>query len=445
MGNLAVARKHFAVIGHPVGHSMSDFIHTQLFELSGLDADYVRLDVSPDALKAEYERTLSALDGFNVTIPHKQSIIPMLSSLDGCAAAFGAVNCVKREEDGAHTGFNTDGCGFTSALEAAGMRLDGSVLVLGCGGAARTVAAEAVKAGGRVTVASRSEKGAALAAELGHGAKAVALTDVRGGYDLVVNATPVGMWPNTDASPLKKDQLEGCKALFDLIYNPEETLIMRYAREHGIPAEGGMSMLVRQAVRSHEIWYSAQFDEADIARLIADSHAEMVRRFIREQGDGSIVLFGFMGCGKTTVGKLLAKNLGFGFIDTDEETQRRLGLTTGEIFDRFGEAYFRDEEHKSCIEAAARRRTVIAVGGGAMTFERNAECFEREGVKRVFMNAPLEAIAERLKNDRTRPLYGPQAEKLYNDRLPLYKKAADIEINAVGEPAAVAERIKSKL
>ena len=97
MGNLAVAKKHFAVIGHPVGHSMSDFIHTQLFELSGLDADYVRLDVSPDALKLEYERTLSALDGFNVTIPHKQSIIPMLSSLDGCAAAFGSFRRISGE------------------------------------------------------------------------------------------------------------------------------------------------------------------------------------------------------------------------------------------------------------------------------------------------------------------------------------------------------------
>ncbi|MBQ2704496.1 MAG: shikimate dehydrogenase [Clostridia bacterium] len=270
---------NFAVIGHPIGHTMSPYIHNRLFELSGKTVTYYKYDINPDNLAEQYDKILKKLDGFNVTIPHKQAIIPLLKGLDESAFFYGAVNCVDKNG----IGYNTDAFGFCTAINKKGISLEGKVLLLGSGGAARTIAFEAIKAGCELTVAARGISGLTLkneiAEKLGKQIKVIPFNEVCGGYDLVVNATPVGMYPNTDVSPLSDGQLCGCKALFDAIYNPRKTLLMKFAEDCNMKIAEGMAMLVWQAVRAHEIWYGAKFDDKDIDRLIDDANNEMAVLF----------------------------------------------------------------------------------------------------------------------------------------------------------------------
>ena len=427
----------FAVIGHPIGHTMSPFIHNRLFELSGKQVDYKTFDIHPDSLCKQYDSTLSKLNGFNITIPHKQAVIPMLKSLDDSAKLYGAVNCV----DAAQIGYNTDAFGFCSALDKSGIALAGRVLILGSGGAARTMAFEAVVAGCEVTVAARGESGQQLKSEieqkLGKAIRVIPFDKVEGGYDLVVNATPVGMYPNTQASPLEFNQLDGCKALFDAVYNPRDTLLIQYARQHGMAVAEGMAMLVWQAVRAHEIWYGAEFNDEDISRLIDDANAEMTRIF----NDKSIVLCGFMGCGKSSVGKIIADVTHRNFIDTDLLCEQREGMSIPQMFERVGEIGFRDAEHKACRAAAQMKNAVISTGGGALTFSRNAEVFESSTI--VFIDVPFDEVCRRIGKDDNRPLFKDigKAKALYEARLPLYRQAAHVTVDGVGSAQEVADRI----
>ncbi len=272
---------YYAVIGHPIGHSMSPYIHARLFEISGISSHYSTVDVSPDELNDRYNTELKNLDGFNVTIPHKAAIIPLLDELSAEARLYGAVNCVACGDK--ICGYNTDAYGFKAALQMRGIPLAGKVLLLGSGGAARTVAYEAALKGCEVTIAARSKSGAQLAAEIeDKTGKTVSVTTfdaVKGGYDLVVNATPVGMYPQIDATPLKPEQLSCCRALFDAIYNPRETMLVNYARQQGMVIADGMAMLVMQAARAHEIWYGASFSAEQIEDVIIGANAEMERIF----------------------------------------------------------------------------------------------------------------------------------------------------------------------
>ncbi len=282
----------FAVIGHPIGHTMSPFIHAHLFALSGLSPEYSVLDVPdiPGALD-----TLRRLDGFNITIPHKSAILPFLDEVDEKARLFGSVNTVKNES-GRFTGYTTDGVGCYKALRRFGLDFSGRLLILGRGGAARAVAFEAAlsEKAPQIDFACRAEsmEGArALVGELGalcgkqgkRGSFSVlsyeALESRTDRYDLVLNATSVGMYPNAGRSVVGESVLARCGAAFDAVYNPGETEFLRLARKNGLTAVGGMGMLVCQAVAAHEIWYGASFADADIERLILDAEAETERLF----------------------------------------------------------------------------------------------------------------------------------------------------------------------
>ena len=277
-----MSTKHYAVIGHPIGHSMSPFIHKRLFDLAGVDAEYTKLDIAPEALAAEYERTLSKLDGFNVTIPHKQSVIPLLDSLDGKAEMYGSVNTVANK-DGKHTGFTTDGDGFINAVEAAGIPLDGRIMILGCGGAARAIAFELALRGKPFEFAVRQESCGRAGllclditrkipeAEVSFGL----INQIIGTVDVLINATPVGMYPNIDEQPIHNCAIGRCAAVFDAIYNPLETALVKRARANGAKAVGGMAMLVWQAVAAHKIWDGSTYDKNDIDRLCLDAAREM--------------------------------------------------------------------------------------------------------------------------------------------------------------------------
>lgn len=282
-----------AVIGHPIGHTMSPFIHRRLFQLEGTPFTYQVLDV-PDLAAAMED--LRRLDCFNITIPHKSAILPFLDELEEKARRFGSVNTVQRVGN-TLKGYTTDGPGCRKALENHGVALEGEVLLLGNGGAARALAFEAVQraAGSHLTIACREEslsKAQALGEELvdyaqflGDGDFSVGtltypqLEEGEDRFDLLLNATSVGMFPHGGVSPVTDKVVSRCSAVFDAVYNPAETELLRLAKSEGATVIGGMEMLVYQAVAAHEIWYGTVFRQEDLEALCADAQREMDRLF----------------------------------------------------------------------------------------------------------------------------------------------------------------------
>lgn len=285
MEEFAMSTQHFAVIGHPIGHTMSPFIHKRLFEIAGVDADYTKIDVAPENLGGEFKNTLSKLDGFNVTIPHKQNIIQYLDEIDEKAEMYGSVNTVSIK-DGRSKGYTTDPDGFLKALEAAGIELDGRIMILGCGGVARTMAYEIAKKGLEFEFAVRPQdvgKAGLLCLDITRkipDAKVSfgLITQIIGTVDVLINATPVGMYPNADEQPIHNCAIGRCGAVFDAVYNPLETVLVKRAKANGSKAVGGMSMLVWQAAVAQEIWHGKSFDKEDIDRLCVDA-AEKMKSF----------------------------------------------------------------------------------------------------------------------------------------------------------------------
>lgn len=261
----------YGLIGYPLGHSISPEIHAGLFALSGLRADYGLFEIAPENF-SERSGFLKSLSGFNVTIPHKRRILPLLDEIDPRARRCGAVNTVKNA-GGRLCGYNTDAEGFLRALDGAGIALRGRVLLCGAGGAARMMACEALERHCALTIATRDVKSAEAAADdlapAFPGAKiaAVPLSSADGGFDLILNATPVGMYPKAGGCPLPESVIAGSAAVFDAVYNPVRTVLVNTALKAGKKAVGGLSMLVWQAAVAQEIWTGASFDKKSIAAL----------------------------------------------------------------------------------------------------------------------------------------------------------------------------------
>lgn len=277
--------KKFAVIGHPIGHTMSPFIHNRLFQLSGIEAEYIKLDIAPENLADEYNRLLSKLDGYNITIPHKQNIIQLIDEIDDKAKMYGSVNTVANS-DGIAKGYTTDPDGFLKALDAAGIILDGRVVILGCGGVARTMAYEVVLKGLPLLFAVRKDDvniAKSLCSEIENTVKGAKVSfclidELSGDIDVLVNATPIGMFPKLDAQPVTDSVISRCASMFDAVYNPLETVLIQKALANGSKAVGGMSMLVWQAVVAHEKWDGSVYDKEEIAKLCIDSAEELKNR-----------------------------------------------------------------------------------------------------------------------------------------------------------------------
>lgn len=278
---ISMGDKKFALIGYPLGHSMSAVIHKELFSISGVNASYELKEVEPEKLGEMFSSELSDLNGFNATIPHKINIIPYLDEVSFKAGLFGSVNTVDVKDDKI-TGHNTDCTGFLRALEMADISLSGKVLLCGAGGVARMIAFESILAGCDLTIAVREadvEAGNIIKQEiqdkLQKDCKVILLDEVEQGYDLIVNGTPVGMFPHVDACPLDEDIIKSAGAVFDVIYNPIETKFIKYAKEAGIKYSGGLSMLVWQAAVAEEIWNGVEFTYQDIEKVLEITKKEL--------------------------------------------------------------------------------------------------------------------------------------------------------------------------
>lgn len=276
----------FKLIGFPLGHSMSPFIHKQLAKFSGIDLSYALEEVPNGQLK-QYIPSLNKLNGYNITIPYKEAIMPFLDEIDAQAKQIGAVNTV-HIQNSKSTGYNTDGMGFLSALNSADVSLKGKVLICGNGGAARVMAFMAVKAQCDVSIAVRHEVSTSPANQIKIDmqnifpeakVQVIHYDDITSSFDLLCNATPAGMFPNVNAMPVSTKQLSHCAQVFDSIYNPKNTLLIKEAKKLGIKTCSGMAMLVHQAAYAHKIWFNTSFSPTFLMHTIEETQQEMERLF----------------------------------------------------------------------------------------------------------------------------------------------------------------------
>ena len=275
---ISAATKRFAVLGESLGHTWSPYIHNSLFALAKRDAVYIPVTIPRDKLSSAADVLRSCFSGFNVTIPYKEKIIPFLDEVDDAVKACGAVNTVEIR-DGRMIGHITDGLGMLSAIRQGGIATEqADVLILGGGGAARVACYEFLARGGRVTFAVRDiHKGMQLADEMasvqadGSARIRVAeLNHICSGYDILINCTPVGMYPLTDASPVSMDIVKRCGAVFDAVYNPRETRLIAYAKACGVPSVEGLGMLFYQAVEAQKYWFDDMPSLEDQATVYRD-------------------------------------------------------------------------------------------------------------------------------------------------------------------------------
>lgn len=264
--------KKYFVIGEHLPHTASPFIHKQLMQLAGIDGEYGVLEIEQGKLADSLDELRSA-DGFNVTIPYKKDIIPYLNSVSERAQLYSSVNTVQTSDDGMH-GYNTDCMGFLGALDLMGVSLAGKVLLLGNGGVASMAACECAMKDVNLTIAGRNiSKCDALKNFVkikfpDSDITTVNLNDIKGDYDLLVNCTPCGMYPNVIDCPVSESVVKNCNAVYDMIYNPQHTVLLKTAKKYGIKLDCGISMLVIQAARAQEIWNDVKFSDAQLLSVI---------------------------------------------------------------------------------------------------------------------------------------------------------------------------------
>lgn len=278
--------KKYTLIGHPLGHSMSPFIHDRLFKLKGKTVEYTCTDIAPEDLSTKKDFLKNEFIGYNITIPHKVAVIPFVDKMDTSALRYNSVNCIANTENGS-IGYNTDCDGFLRSLEMNDISLTGKVLLLGCGGVGRMMAIESVLHGADLTIAiieEAREMCNILLKELKDKfpqteVKVIMMNEITGNYDLVINSTPVGMYPKVENCPLTDEVVSNCGAVFDAIYNPIETELVKKFKAQGKKAVGGIAMLVLQAVKAHELWDGDTYTNEEINEIIKQSSEKVEKDF----------------------------------------------------------------------------------------------------------------------------------------------------------------------
>ncbi len=410
-------RPHCGLLGRKLGHSYSPAIHAALG-----DYDYDLHEV-PNEEDLEKFLKETPFDGLNVTIPYKVAVMAHCATLSPRAKAIGSVNTLVRRPDGTLHGDNTDDAGFTAMVEESGVDPAGKTcVVLGSGGASRTVVAVLKRMGAkRVVVVSRRGED--------HYGNLACHADAA----LLVNATPVGMYPDVDASPVEDlSVFPKLEAVLDLIYNPPKTKLLADAEKRGIRTVNGLRMLVVQAAVASELWGCSAYDAKRCAAIEAAIRL----------GEENLWLVGMPGVGKTTVGGLLGQALGRPFVDLDAEIERIAGMPIPEIFAAKGEAGFREIEAQAAINASRGRGTVIATGGGTVLRDANRRAMRESGTV-VWLQRDLSRLPT-----AGRPLSEAKGvEKLYAEREPIYRAAAHLEVDAnlLAGAEAVAEHVIGRL
>ena len=399
------------LLGRKLGHSYSPQIHAQLADYS-----YELFEKEPEEL--ENFLKYGDFSGINVTVPYKKDVIPFLDELTPRAKKLGAVNTVVRRE-GKLIGHNTDYFGFLTMVQSSGLDVAGKkVLVLGSGGASNTAVAVLYELGAQVIVISRS------------GENSYDNLHLHADAALLVNTTPVGMYPNTGKSPVDLDLFPKLEGVLDVIYNPARTQILLEAEKRGLVAINGLLMLVAQAKEAAE-WFSGS--------AISEEKIPEIHSSLRRQME-NIVLIGMPGCGKSTVGRELAEILGKVFVDADEALEHHFGRKITSIIPNDGEPAFRAMETEILDLLGKKSGLVLATGGGCITQERNYPLLHQNGT--IFW---LKRDLEKLPT-QGRPLsQRNKLSDLYQVRKPLYKTFADQIIDNDGDTTHTIQQILEAL
>lgn len=398
------------LIGKKLGHSFSRPIHNAM-----ADYPFELYELAPEEVGSFV--TDGDLDAFCVTIPYKKDVMPFLDEISKEALDIGAVNVVVRR-DGKLYGYNTDYFGFDYMVKRSGVEVEGKkAIVFGRGGASATICTllRDRGIGELVTFGSTDNTPENIAKH----------SDAQ----IIVNATPVGMYPNNCASPADLSLFPDCEAVFDLIYNPSKTALMIDAEKRGIVTVGGLSMLVAQAARAFEHFTGDDYEEGIIEQVVARITAEAA----------NLILIGMPGCGKSSVGKIIADKLGRELLDSDEEFERMHGITPADAINTLGEEKFRLMETETLALISKQSGKVIATGGGVVTQERNYPLLHQNGVI-VFLERELQNLAT-----DGRPLsQRGSLEALYAKRAGLYRAFADITVKSTEVEELTADAILSE-
>ena len=400
----------YGLLGETLSHSYSPKIHGLL-----ADYEYRLFPTAPEELESFL--TSGDFAGLNVTIPYKKAVIPYLAELSPRAQKLGSVNTVVRRADGTLYGDNTDYAGFRYMLTGHEAAVQGKkALVLGSGGASVTVA-QVLRDLGACAVVVISRTGEDNYENLERHADA----------GVLVNATPVGMYPNNGVSPVDLARLPALSLVADVIYNPAKTALMLQAEALGIPAVGGLSMLVAQAKYSADLF---------LGRPLPNSVIRQVEQRIAGQMK-NIILIGMPGCGKTVIGKRLAAILGRKWIDLDRKIEAEAGKAIPEIFAEEGEEGFRRRETACVAQICSRSGCVISTGGGVVTRPENRDLLRQNGtvvyLRRELDKTYMAQVMGNRERVEKRPMFQTKTpEELAAERLPLYLAWSDIKILNVG-------------
>lgn len=384
------------LLGKKLGHSYSPEIHSHLGDYS-----YELFEKEPEALAGFLIN--GDFSGINVTIPYKKSVIPYCSELTETAARLGAVNTIVKRSDGTLLGHNTDYFGFRSMVEQSGLVPKGKkCLVLGSGGASVTVQAVLKEMGAEVIVISRT------------GTNNYNNLHLHRDASIIVNTTPVGMYPHNEESPISLDGFDKLEGVLDLIYNPARTRLLMDAQDRGLVAVNGLWMLVAQAKESAEYFTGHPISNSVLPKI----HAALCRKM------QNIVLIGMPGCGKSTIGSALAAALDRHFTDTDRVIQETEGRSIPEIFATEGEDYFRGRETEAMAKVGMQSGLVIATGGGCVTRLENYPLLRQNGTI-IWLRRDLEQLST-----EGRPLSAKSSpEELYRIRKPFYERFSNHTVN----------------
>ena len=427
--------KRYCVIGEKLPHTMSPQIHRMFFDIKGEEGEYGVREFTREQIKnarAEHLR----YDGVNVTVPYKQTVMPLLDEISAEARHIGAVNTIKNV-GGRLVGYNTDPYGFTAMLKKNGVDVKGKkAVVLGSGGAARSVLYALKELGAQVTYVRRDED-----EELeGYEYITYPQLEESGSGCLLVNTTPLGMYPHEEGCAVSEQVFTRFEAAADVVYNPVMTTFVRRALKAGGRAFSGLYMLVAQAMGSQGIWRGEEIDVQDIDPI----YNALLRDYFLQNG-GNIWLVGLMSCGKSTLGRALARELGKTFADADEYTEKIAGMTIPQMFER-GEDFFRMWETRALLQLAEQKNLVVAAGGGAVTRAVNRDAMRSSGVV-VYVKRSVENIVGQV-DCSGRPLLAGGAEKLfgiYAARKSLYEGCAHFTADNNGSEQEGLERIKEIL
>ncbi len=387
----------FGLLGRRLGHSWSPQIHALL-----CGYEYNLYETEPEDLPRFLAET--ELDGMNVTIPYKKDVVPFCAALSGAAKSIGSVNTLVRTPDGWY-GDNTDYAGFIAMAQSCGVPVRGKkALVFGSGGASLAVIA-ALRDMGAGSVVNISRSGPDNYENLAR----------HGDAQILVNATPLGMYPDTGAAPAGLSDFPACEAALDVVYNPVRTKFLLDAEARGIPRAGGLTMLAAQARRSAELFAGVSIPDGRVGEIVRTLERQMQ----------NIILIGMPGCGKSTVGKLVAERLGRPFIDADDVVARQAGMSIPDIFRAEGEEGFRRRETETLAQLGKGSGAVISTGGGCVTVPENYPLLHQNGIL-IWIQRDISLLpADGRPLSQREPI-----QSLYARRRPQYEAFADLTVTS---------------